>query len=551
MKKDIFRVKKALFYLLLSSLILLAGCGAGTEEFYMVPKNGATNNFYTPFGEAIFEQPPQPPKAVSGIDFDLEIPLDYNGKHFSEAIYFEYPSPPNAKVDRIRAIYNSQRDNPVEIEENVYPPEAKTSSYWESNSEGRAILDQFLSPSDVVCQVGGMYRGDLIVQNGWQPRVLAYEKDGGLFGGDIRHYVYPPKLSHTGELFYCKTTLDLFDSIKIPSSWKGANLHVYCGDGNKVIRTSENFGYLFQDLNVYKACIVKNLDIEETYENTILYGLEVGNIAIDGSTVESELDPADTADDSQLFRSLVVERSSSDPTSDPKEHDSSGSGKYRFFPDSNEDGTGDLDGSEYHFIRDHSTRQFVMYRTQTSEQALFISLSHLISAEFDMSNVHFDLTRTLLLRSSEHENKDIYGYEIPYKFIDASANDNIKPVYQIFFDGFGNNMGEICEESLAAYNPSTGTSTNFDRTHLVHCQGSDILIDSQSFQGDNGFNLFKNIILDLETTLDEKVSGPDSNDFIVTEPFPPGVDPRALGDGDAGRVGGNPGDGVGDPPTTS
>jgi hypothetical protein len=67
-----------------------------------------------------------------------------------------------------------------------------------------------------------------------------------------------------------KTTKDLIDNIKIPSSWASNNLTLYCSgkyfDQDTLFNTFENF---------HNMCIVKNLDLKEN--NTILYSYLVGN----------------------------------------------------------------------------------------------------------------------------------------------------------------------------------------------------------------------------------------------------------------------------------
>jgi hypothetical protein len=85
--------------------------------------------------------------------------------------------------------------------------------------------------------------------------------------------------NETFKLYYCKTTRDLLRKVRIPSDWVNSDLVVYCNDGKNVHSISTNFDYITTLLNTYKACIVKNMDLEE--DNVIVYGYEVGNRIVD------------------------------------------------------------------------------------------------------------------------------------------------------------------------------------------------------------------------------------------------------------------------------
>jgi len=99
-----------------------------------------------------------------------------------------------------------------------------------------------------------------------------------IFNDPLHSKIY----NETETLFYCKTTKDLINTIKVPSSWSDSNLILYCNDGNLINFKTQNIDFLTTKLNNYKICIIKNLDL--TSNNTILYGLEVGNFYVDSDS---------------------------------------------------------------------------------------------------------------------------------------------------------------------------------------------------------------------------------------------------------------------------
>ena len=112
--------------------------------------------------------------------------------------------------------------------------------------------------ADPYCKIGGMYT------------VNVYSDYGlGTSNNDYNAY-------------YCKTIEDLINLIKIPNSWALDDLLVYCNDGSNINSKSNNFDELMTQMNIYKACVVKNLDLKEN--NSILYGFEVGNKIVDSDS---------------------------------------------------------------------------------------------------------------------------------------------------------------------------------------------------------------------------------------------------------------------------
>lgn len=111
---------------------------------------------------------------------------------------------------------------------------------------------------DMYCTVGGQYK----------TRVELYVPD---LGSGVK------KTDRTENLFYCETTKDLYDKVKIPSSWTGDNLLVYCNDGVEAGYSDVsdiNFEVLSNVVNSYKVCIVKNQDLKDN--NTVIHGIEYG-----------------------------------------------------------------------------------------------------------------------------------------------------------------------------------------------------------------------------------------------------------------------------------
>ena len=82
--------------------------------------------------------------------------------------------------------------------------------------------------------------------------------------------------SYGNDFVYCKTTTDLINFGAIPRTWVNDNLILYCNEGREIFNSNENPDLdIISNLNVYKACIVKNLDLVE--HNTIIFGLYSGN----------------------------------------------------------------------------------------------------------------------------------------------------------------------------------------------------------------------------------------------------------------------------------
>lgn len=118
----------------------------------------------------------------------------------------------------------------------------------------------------------------------YDPDSLAYSSEpycriGGQYKINVSNENPHGSMQATSNLYYCKTTEDLIDRITIPEGWQDASLVLYCNDGALINFNDINYDVFTSQMNIYKACVLKNLDLEE--RNTVLYGFEVGNVVLD------------------------------------------------------------------------------------------------------------------------------------------------------------------------------------------------------------------------------------------------------------------------------
>ncbi len=112
--------------------------------------------------------------------------------------------------------------------------------------------------------------------------VYPYCAMGGKYSYDIYNnpHIGSREYKQNLTLYYCKTTKDLIDMVKVPLDWQDANIIMYCNDGNLInFDTNINLDFLTTKINNYKICVIKNIDL--TTNNTFVYGLEVGNVEVD------------------------------------------------------------------------------------------------------------------------------------------------------------------------------------------------------------------------------------------------------------------------------
>lgn len=108
-----------------------------------------------------------------------------------------------------------------------------------------------------------------------------YCRLGGSYTLNVINDARPPAAlyENTVELYYCSTTKDILEMIQLPESWRNNQITIYCNDGANINFENINFEILTSNLNTYKVCIAKNLDLNT--KNTIIFGFEVGNKVLD------------------------------------------------------------------------------------------------------------------------------------------------------------------------------------------------------------------------------------------------------------------------------
>lgn len=410
------------------------------------------------------------------------------------------------------------------------------------------------------CRIGGRYSS--YVSNG--PRVTE--------DAQKTHYVRDGNL----KVYDCLTTEQLIDLIKIPSSWKNDNLVLYCNDGSIINFNDINFDLFTNQINTYKGCVLKNLDLE--VDNTAFFGFEVGDVQVDddegyrfdaqkvvenskgvlnitntytenrtGSRTavvtieytnnchwklnydvntgdrsyeqECSYGPAYGPNDSCPDELITLENgtqylqsvpagSCDSVTSQISSTFSSYTGfvktidvnirQHSVYEVTFEEDysyneysvTHDDTGSTFHYDYDP---YYTFYSLRNFPDALDTSLKEVFHVPSK-----FDLSRVANFRSFE-DNRKAYGFETPLILINREF-DTSKPIYSIELKEFPFFQRD-CYETLGAFGAEN--KDTISRYDMVSCTGDNrILINSittdSNFGLGFGFNLFKNIVLDLE-----------------------------------------------------
>jgi hypothetical protein len=144
-----------------------------------------------------------------------------------------------------------------------------------STSKGSQVLRELSynlgSNEYIVCKRGGFYTLD-----GYKYLSESSFKTTSC-GKGCSVYHYKPVLSKVNQnYYYCKTTMDLVNEIKVPNNWKNSNILLHCNDGKYELDFNIE---KYLNLNVYKSCFVKNLDLKE--DNVIYYVFGVGNYELE------------------------------------------------------------------------------------------------------------------------------------------------------------------------------------------------------------------------------------------------------------------------------
>lgn len=276
------------------------------------------------------------------------------------------------------------------------------------------------------------------------------------YGGQYKYNLYNnPEhggiYNQTNNLYYCKTTLDLINQIKIPLLWQNNNLVLYCNDGDLINFKNQNLDFLTSVIGgLYKGCIVKNLDLNDN--NTIFYGLTVGDYRVD-----------------------------SDKT-------------YKFDPKNNVF-SDDITNNDY-LVNYNNNNNSDMYIIKNFKENLDTPITNIFS---NIPN-NFGISRISLFRKYKNSNREIYGYETAAKIAQKNAKNIIKSVYKINFKNF-NYINKICLSSLSYYKAKILTSYPINPNDEVICNNNQIIINSNVIDKDKpaktSLKLFKNIILNL------------------------------------------------------
>ncbi len=144
----------------------------------------------------------------------------------------------------------------------------------------------------------------------------------------------------------------------------------------------------------------------------------------------------------------------------------------------------------YSYSRINGDSLYILSNIEENQEMIY--LSEII--ENDKIN---DLTRIIIAKSIDNDKK-LIGYEKTIKDNFPSESLNSKqansPRYEILFQGLGN-IQDLCYQSLGKYTASNSNSL----LTPIYCSPDYIKINSYEISNFEGFNVFKNIILDTYT----------------------------------------------------
>jgi len=320
---------------------------------------------------------------------------------------------------------------------------SKTNFKTEVTTYYKDFADYSIESSKLICQIGGNYLLNIISKPSHGT----------------------PTFVQTN-LFNCKTTQDLINLIKIPSSWSNDEIIIYCNDGLDISSKKNNFDFLTSKISSYKSCIVKNIN----KDLTIFSGIDVGNPLIDeepgryfdsssnrGSIINSKFTKISQTSNILKFK-------------DPK------------------------DNLNYYFSYDNTNK---FYSLRNFNDALDTNINTIFTTNIGIS-------RIALHKQLNNGGGIIYGYENSISNKPNLEITNIQPVYEISYNGALNIDSNLCSNYLKKYDAISGKV--FQITTPIQCIGSKILINSYQLDRTrygksdgkvDSFNLFKNIILGL------------------------------------------------------
>jgi hypothetical protein len=339
------------------------------------------------------------------------------------------------------------------------------------------------------CTVGGVYKTvtevNLSIPSGSKTQTLVTGQVWEARGKDEPEAWHPYSYiattlietysrSEERDLYYCPTTKDLYELVKIPSDWVDMNLSVYCNDGlqNGYSELENiNFEFLSKAVNSYKVCIVKNQDLLDN--NTIIYGLEYGL-----PTNLSNITPGDIIPNVRAKPETVFNITNMSGTL----VEGLGEGTYKSI---NGNFTKISYNDEYILEYNNLTYEFALYNDGIGE------LNTSLMEYSNFSEIPSNLTRSIIVKKKEDGNKTI-GYDISGAEMEIPSR---LPIYYINNIGF--NQNTTCMTHLGRYGAVIATDTV---SSTIGCFNNGLIeINSFGFKvgeirSNEPFNIYKNII---------------------------------------------------------
>ena len=393
------------------------------------------------------------------------------------------------------------------------------------------------NPKSIYCAEGGQYKIRTILKTHGVTnecplikvaRQVLDHRDAGEFYRTVYDYVRSDcDLGHQKDLFYCQTTRDLVDQIKIPSSWQNNDLTVYCNNGEKpglyrnyVGVKATNFEYFTKNLDAYKVCIIKNVDLE--VNNTIIYGLEVGNKLIDFKvqdlfdmgTLKGKL--VDGLKDITIVREKNTQvlnlgnRTKFKPSYMIDNPNYNSNGLTNEDPKILYNPPREVNQLFYQYrVKDSQDREYDFYYENTTSlfaitDGIDFDLTTKLSDVYDFSADKYNLSRIFLVRKDKFDNV-IFGYEhsgiilglttrLPVYIIKHLLSSSLPDQDKFKSESLGN-----CLKYLGKYDAFIPDGVVVSTDEVRCFENGDIDINAVGF-GDTitPFNIFKNIILDFE-----------------------------------------------------
>jgi hypothetical protein len=387
-------------------------------------------------------------------------------------------------------------------------------------------------------------------------------KEGGQYTQSVSLDVFntggPVSTTDSFNLYYCKTTQDLMERMEIPLSWGPDELLLYCNDGSAINLADINPDIFTSQVNAYKVCVLKNLDLEE--DNTILYGFDVGNTEVDsdprntfsqdtlsgqvvGTLENGELESSQTVTETRTVVVAVPFTTSCTPRfREIKDDILIPDGETCVQVPQTDDtviestiASAQADFTSFRKLSDNSLTKESLFEVTLTTDAQLTSQSFTTTSgdpfffDFDERTTYFvlrsvedELTLPLLSRFrplpddfglsriaffrafSSGDPRVALGYERPAKF--EVSTESTAPIYTIEFQVVSSTAPNFfsrveCMETLGIFGALERNTLRLSDGIICKVDGS-IKINSLAFDAEHGegasFALFKNIITDLE-----------------------------------------------------